>query len=133
VLSTDEVVPPGLAVYAPAWREDVMLRGGRISRTPDLAPGAERMFEGSLEMLGTPASPYHYLKFPIPTGTPAGNYFVCAVIDSNRVIAEDNEINNVTCHRVRLGMPMLRVPVDPLPRLPQQPRVPQQPRLPNQN
>lgn len=102
VLSTDRTAPPGFAIYAPSWREDVLLRGGRISRTPDLAPGASHLFKGPTEMLGSPPAPYEYLKFPLPTGVRPGAYFVCVIVDPAGVVAEDNEADNTACHPIRV-------------------------------
>lgn len=118
VLSTDTRGPGRFATYSPAWREDVLLRGGRMSRTNDLAPGGEQMFNGPTVMRGgPPARPYDYLVFPMPRGVRPGAYYVCVIADPANVIAEDNEINNATCQaitiRARLVRP--RIPSGQLP------------------
>lgn len=82
VLSSDTSVPAGWAVYAPNYSEDVLLAGGRISRTGDLAPGQEKVFS---------------YEYETPTDTPAGSYYVCARIDPGGNIAEGNEANNTAC------------------------------------
>jgi serine/threonine protein kinase len=88
VLSKDTTVPDGFAVYQPNYREDVLLRGGRLSNTPDLAPGADQSFTRS---------------YTIPADTPAGSYYVCARIDPGRKIAEDDETNNVACRPIQVN------------------------------
>ncbi|MCS7158704.1 MAG: hypothetical protein N0A16_13405 [Blastocatellia bacterium] len=88
VLSTDEVVPPGFATFSPNFAEDVLLRGGRISRTPTLGPGeSATVSEG--EMF-------------IPADTPPGRYCLIAVVDSGLVVPESNEANNTTCHSIEI-------------------------------
>lgn len=122
ILSTDTRGPSGFAVYSPTWREDVLLRGGRMSRTNDLAPGGEQMFNGPTVMRGgPPPRPYDYLAFPMPTGVRPGAYYVCVIVDPANVVAESNERNNATCHaitiRARLVRPPMR-PTQPIPRMP---------------
>lgn len=132
VLSTDDNVPAGFAGYSPNWREDVLLRGGRMSRTNDLAPGQEQLFNGPTVMLGgPPPRPYDYLSFPMPAGVRPGNYFVCVVSDPNNVIAETNEINNATCQPITIRNRRL---VRPPPRLPvQRPEIPPTPQIQRPN
>ena len=82
VLSSDPEMPAQPAVFSPNFSEDVMIRGGRISRTTDLP------FMG--------AKPYS-VNAEIPADTPAGNYFLCARIDPLNKVAESVEANNVAC------------------------------------
>lgn len=82
VLSSDAQLPEGFAIYSHNWAEDVLVRGGRVSRTTDLAPGANR--------------PYP-VGAVIPADTPAGRYFLCARIDSGNKVAESSENNNTSC------------------------------------
>lgn len=91
VLSTDGNVAAGFATYSPNFAEDVLLQGGRISNTVDLAPGATH--------------PYPSLQGgngKIPANTPTGGYLVCARIDSGNKVAELNEANNVNCAKIRI-------------------------------
>lgn len=119
VLSTDTRGPGRFAVYSPTWREDVLLRGGRMSRTNDLTPGGEQMFNGPTVMRGgPPARPYDYLAFPMPSGVRPGSYYVCVIADPANVVAEDNEINNATCQPITIRA-RLRPPRLPAQRLPQ--------------
>jgi hypothetical protein len=79
VLSTDGNIPAGFAMYSPNFAEDVLLKGGRVSRTVDLAPGGAAAYRvGAM----------------IPVDTPPGNYFIGARIDPGSRVAESNENNN---------------------------------------
>lgn len=91
VLSTDTNVPAGFAAFSANFSEDVLLQGGRISNTTDLAPAATQ--------------PYPNLQGgngKIPTDTPAGAYHLCARIDAGNKVAESNEGNNVSCARIKI-------------------------------
>ena len=87
VLSKDPEVPAGYATYAPHYSEDVLLKGGRISNTADLRPGAKKKFRTG---------------GGIPDDTPTGQYFVCARIDSANKVPESNESNNVRCAKIKI-------------------------------
>ncbi len=91
VLSTDQRVPDGFANYSPNFSEDVLLQGGRISRTVDLAPGATRIYSREIASSGR-----------IPRDTPTGRYWVCARIDPGKKVAESNEGNNVDCTQIQI-------------------------------
>ncbi|MDJ0736667.1 MAG: CARDB domain-containing protein [Nostocaceae cyanobacterium] len=91
VLSTDRRVPSGFANYSPNFSEDVLLRGGRISRTVDLAPGATRIYSSEIARSGR-----------IPRDTPTGRYWICARIDPGEKVAESNERNNLDCTQIRI-------------------------------
>lgn len=92
-LSTDRVGPSSWAVYNAAWREDVLLRGGRVSRTQSLGPGVHYRF-------GAPS--YAYGPFTLPTGVPPGDYYLCAGVDQGNRVVESNERNNVACNPIRI-------------------------------
>jgi len=87
MLSSDTHTPAGWATYSANYHEDVLLQGGRISNTQDLAGGASKPYPTG---------------GGIPADTPTGNYYICAKIDSGNKIAESNEGNNVTCSRIRI-------------------------------
>jgi len=87
VLSRDMNVPPGFATYSPLFSEDVLLQGGRVSNTQDLAPGASKAYPVGAR---------------IPTDTPAGSYYVCAQIDPGNKVFETNETNNTACMPIRI-------------------------------
>ena len=87
VLSTNALLPEGFANPSANFVEDMLLRGGRISRTADLAPGAMR---------GYPVGA------TIPVDTPTGWYFVCARIDPGNKVAESNEHNNTACYPIHI-------------------------------
>lgn len=82
VLSTDTDVPADWAIYDPAFSEDVLLLGGRVSNTDDLEAGAEQAYQ----MPGW-----------VPADTPPGNYQLCLVIDPGDNVEEGDETNNVYC------------------------------------
>ena len=87
VLSKDTNVPPGFATYSPHFAEDVLLKGGRISNTKDLAPGASQAYP---------------VGGGIPADTLTGAYHICAFIDPANKVAESNEANNVTCEPIKI-------------------------------
>ena len=89
VLSSDEQVPTEPSVYQSKYREDVQLSGGSLSITPDVDPGFMLTLWG--------ASPSRAGDLEIPSDTPSGGYFVCAVVDPRRTVDEVDEGNNVDC------------------------------------
>jgi hypothetical protein len=99
-LGRDEVVPPGFAGFAPRFREDVLLKGGRVSNTVDLLPGAFRGFP---------------VGGGIPNDTPPGRYFLCARVDPGAAVNESNENNNATCRPITIAQRMNVGPQDDLP------------------
>lgn len=90
VLSTDERLPERPATVSRSFREDLLLVGGRISRTYDLAPNGGRSYPVGAE---------------IPRDTPRGRYFICARIDSYHTVAESDERNNTDCFPIQIGQP----------------------------
>lgn len=112
-LSTDRVAPATWAVYAPTWREDVLLRGGRVSNTQSVAAGSNFRY-------GAPS--YEIGPFTLPTGIPPGAYYLCAGVDLGNRIAESNERNNTACNPIRI-LPTLRLD----PRRAPQPSLPPRP------
>ena len=96
VLSTDDFAPIKFAKFSPHFFEDVLLKGGRVSRTQTLPPG-ERI--------------EYAVRVVIPVDAPPGDYHLCAVVDPGTVVQESNENNNVACSRLRLSSP-LPVPGD---------------------
>lgn len=79
-LSSDRNIPEGFASFSPNFSEDVLLRGGRISNTPDLEPGESITFtEDNLEL---------------PDDVPAGDYFLTARVDPGENVAESDETDN---------------------------------------
>lgn len=114
IISTDATAPVQFAVFSATFREDALLRGGRMSRTPDIAPGARAPWHGSRMMLGSPPAPYDYLQFDLPTGMRPGRYYLCIQVDPGRRITESNELNNTTC----MAMTLVAAPPIPRPPLP---------------
>lgn len=89
-LSSDNVYPTGYAIYSAKYKEDVLLRGGRVSNTQDLGRGASANYSTGAV---------------IPANTPPGRYNICARIDSGNKVREANEDNNVSCAAVRVQPP----------------------------
>jgi hypothetical protein len=117
-ISSDREPPASWAVHSPTWREDALLAGGRVSRTNSVAPGASFRY-------GAPS--YEIGPMTLPTGIPAGDYFLCAGVDLANRIAESNERNNVACNPIRILPAARLVPSRPLPRprpLPPPPQLP---------
>lgn len=98
-LSSDRNAPSTWAVYNATWREDVLLRGGRVSRTYSVGPGNRARY-------GAPS--YEIGPFTLPTGIPPGEYFLCAGVDLGNRVAESNKRNNVACNPMRI-LPTLRI------------------------
>lgn len=117
IISTDATAPVTFATFSATFREDALLRGGRMSRTDNIAPRARASWNGVRMMLGSPPAPYDYLSFSLPTGMAPGRYYLCVQVDPGRRIAESNEINNTTCMELTLVAATLRPPLPrPLPR-----------------
>jgi len=87
ILSSDTNTPSNWAIYSPNYREDVLLRGGRISNTKDLPPQRSESYR---------------TRGVIPADTPPGNYNICAKVDAGNKITESNEANNVSCVPIRI-------------------------------
>jgi subtilase family serine protease len=93
VLSNDAVVPVKFAAYSPSFHDDVLLQGGR-EFLAGLAAGASV----NLTLNGTNK---------IPNDTPAGTYYLAAVVDSGKAVKEMNEANNVAMCSIRITRPEL--------------------------
>jgi hypothetical protein len=88
VLSSDEVIPAGFANFHEVYQEDALLRGGRMSNTPDVAAGSTIFLEDSTTF--------------IAESTPRGSYFICAQIDPGNVVLELDESNNASCFPIKI-------------------------------
>ena len=89
VLSSDGDVPIKPSAFQSKFREDVQLRGGSLSRTYNIEPGFKRTIWDAV--------PEHADELQIPSDTPSGDYFVCAVVDPWDDVEEEDEDNNVDC------------------------------------
>jgi hypothetical protein len=78
--------PASLAAYSPHYSNGVLLQGGRTN----------------ISLAAAETKPVTTLGGVIPTDTPPGTYFLCAVIDSGNKVREDNENNNCACCRVQV-------------------------------
>jgi hypothetical protein len=77
-------------IFSPVFKDGMLLKGGRISRTKDLAPGASKMYSASVE---------------IPKDTPPGKYWIGVSLDPfNKVIegSPTGEENNTVNHGIRI-------------------------------
>jgi len=92
ILLTRGAMPEGFAVYSESYYDGVLLRGGRISNTASLKPGARRS---------------HGRGGWVPADTPAGTYRLCARVDPGQAVAESNEGNNVACTILKVAQPEL--------------------------
>ena len=88
VLSRDATLPVSFATYTPTFHEDVLLKGGRVSNTATLTPGASKTYA---------------VGATIPADTPPGTYCLGAVVDPGQRVVESNEANNTSCHKIRIG------------------------------
>lgn len=122
LISTDNTAPVQFAVFSATFREDALLRGGRMSRTPDITPGGRAPWHGTRMTLGAPPAPYDYISLELPSGMAPGRYHLCIQVDPGRRITESNEINNTTCMELTL-VALPRFP-RPTPRLPTPQRQP---------
>ena len=95
VLSSDADVPTGPATFSATFAEDVLLSGGRVSDTPDLAAGG-----AAVQRVGA----------LIPADTPPGKYFLCARIDPMNQIIETDENNNVACVAIKIRNKKFKAP-----------------------
>ena len=99
-LGRDQVVPPGFRAFSPTFAEDALLKGGRVSVTVDLMPGAFHQYA---------------VGAGIPPDTPPGRYYLCATVDPASVVPESREHNNTTCRRITIRARMNVGPQDDFP------------------
>ena len=92
VLSTDLIMPEGFAVVSTTFQEDALLVGGRDQLLTQIAAGS--------------SSPLASSNLVIAPDTPAGDYFLCARVDSGDSIDESNENNNVACNAIEVTKPI---------------------------
>ena len=104
ILSSDSNIPVELAVqpvYAGKTREDfvedMLLEGGRISRTESILPGGHVNYT---------------LSVHIPKNASPGIYCLGAVVDPAKAVEELNENNNTYCHKINI-LPPETPPVKP--------------------
>ncbi|MBY0564151.1 MAG: hypothetical protein K2P58_08190 [Hyphomonadaceae bacterium] len=112
-LSTDRAGPSTWTIYAPTWREDVLLRGGRVSNTNSVPAGGNVRY-------GAPS--YEIGPFTLPAGIPPGAYYLCAGVDMGNRIAESNERNNIACNPIRIRAPRVDLRRGPQPSQQPQPQ-----------
>jgi hypothetical protein len=86
-LGRDTRLAVGFKAYSPHYVEDVLLEGGRVSATADLAPAATRRYA---------------VIVVIPADVPAGLFHLCAYVDAGNAVAESDEGNNTACTPLRI-------------------------------
>lgn len=92
VLSTDEIVPTGFArLSGLSFQEDALLDGGRTTKRGEIPPGESVSIESVI--------------IKIPADTPAGRYFLCAVVDPSNRTSELDEGNNTSCAELTIDAP----------------------------
>ena len=92
VLSIDEIVPAGFArLSGLSFEEDALLVGGRTSASDEIPPGESISIESVI--------------LTIPADTPAGRYFLCAVVDPSNRTSELDESNNTSCAELTIDSP----------------------------
>jgi parallel beta-helix repeat protein len=100
ILSSDSDIPLKSAVrpaYAEDFVEDMLLEGGRISRTVSIPPGGYANYT---------------LNLYIPKNASPGIYCLGAVVDPAKAVDELNEDNNTYCHKINI-MPPEMAPTEP--------------------
>ena len=100
ILSSDSDIPLKSAVrpaYAEDFVEDMLLEGGRISRTVSIPPGGYANYT---------------LNLYIPKNASPGIYCLGAVVDPAKAVDELNEDNNTYCHKINI-LPPEMAPTEP--------------------
>lgn len=92
---TKGAMPAGYARYSEKYFDGVLLKGGRVSNTRNIAAGKRAVYK-------TRAS--------IPANTPAGTFQVCARVDPGRKLSEASESNNTNCYKLKVNRMQLVVP-----------------------
>ena len=105
VLSSDKSVAVRTATFSAGFMEDMLLKGGRVSRTYDVTPGPSLM-------VWDPTTAQED-DLQIPNDTPSGNYFICAVVDPSGTVDEEDEENNVDCAPITIDGVDPSVPPNP--------------------
>ena len=92
VLSTDEIVATDFARLSElSFEEDALLDGGRTTITGEIPPGESVSIESVI--------------IRVPADTPAGRYFLCAVVDPSNRTSELDEGNNTSCAELTIDSP----------------------------
>jgi hypothetical protein len=80
-------IPQGFARYSQSYFDGVLLKGGRIDRTADLAESNRHGYQTEVST---------------PTDTPPGNYKICARVDPAGRVRETNKKNNLSCLNIKV-------------------------------
>ena len=87
ILSGDRASKMGFATYSAYYRDNVLLKGGRVSHTKTLRGGASATY--------TPGA-------KLPNDIPPGRYYLCARIDPGNKVVENREHNNLGCAAIQI-------------------------------
>lgn len=86
---TRETMPSGYARFDEHYFDGVLLRGGRVSNTSDLAPGQRTRYRTSATL---------------PADIPPGRYRLCARVDPGDKVREAGEGNNTRCRNLTINL-----------------------------
>jgi len=106
ILSSDRASKPRFETYSDTYRDNVLLKNGRVRLTDTLMPGAAQSY---------------YPDAVLPTHIPAGDYYLCARVDPGNAVRESREHDNLSCVPLRI-LPRRLQPPPPNSRRPVPPR-----------
>ncbi len=90
-IATTTDPPPSLPMFNTSFSENVLLLGGRANNTT-VVPISDSVD------YSTQLSPSR-----IPADTPSGDYYICAWVDPEQNVIEENENNNTNCVPITIG------------------------------
>lgn len=96
VFLTRSTIPSGFASFSANYFDGVLLRGGRVSNTPDLGPREGTVFRTSVGL---------------PSDTPSGQYRLCASVDPADRVQEREEGDNLACRVLSVSRLVQATPV----------------------
>ena len=99
ILSNDAASKMGFATYTPYYRDNVLLKGGRVSHAKTLRGGASATYEPGAKL---------------PNDVPPGRYYLCARVDPGNKVTESREHNNLGCTAIQI-LPRRGMQPPPLP------------------
>lgn len=84
-------IPTGYAKLSSSYFDGLLLRGGRITDTTEIAPGIKRNYAATGEFRDD---------------VPPGKYRLCPKVDPGNFMDDVNEKNNLSCIPVRVRSPL---------------------------
>ncbi|GGX62681.1 CARDB domain-containing protein [Saccharospirillum salsuginis] len=88
VFITRRTLPTGFARFDEHYFDGVLLRGGRVSNTDDLAPRQRTRYRTSAQL---------------PADIPVGRFQLCARVDPGNKVREADENNNTQCRELTIN------------------------------